>query len=75
MSSAKERESQRNARLDELSTAVTEWGDKEEQRLTDEATFLRSVLKGRTGAGRLANQNVSDSSKLVVGEIGRFLEG
>jgi hypothetical protein len=70
-----QRQQDRDARLDELKTATTDWADKEEKRLTDEATFLRSVLKGRTGAGRLADQNVADSSKLVVDEISRFLEG
>lgn len=71
----KQRQTARDARLDELKKATTEWADKEEKRLKDEATFLKSILKGRTGAGRLANQNVADSSKLVVDEISQFLEG
>ena len=70
-----ERKVERDARLDELKAAATDWAEKEEKRLTDEVVFLKSVLKGRTGAGRLANQNVADSSKLVVDEISRFLEG
>jgi hypothetical protein len=65
----------RNARLTELKNATIEWADKEKKRLEDEATFLKSILKGRTGAGRLTNQNVADSSKLVVDEISRFLTG
>lgn len=69
------RQADRDARLDELKKATTEWADKEEKRLKDEAIFLKSILKGRTGAGRLANQNVADSSKLVVDEISKFLEG
>jgi hypothetical protein len=70
-----ERTEARNERLDQLQTAVNEWADKEIKRLQDESTFLKSVLKGRTGAGRLADQNVVDSSKLVVDEISQFLEG
>ena len=65
----------RDARLIELKNATVEWADKEKKRLEDEAKFLKSVLKGRTGAGRLTNQNVADSSKLVVDEISRFLTG
>jgi len=70
-----QRQTARDARLDALKKATTEWADKEEKRLKDEAIFLKSILKGRTGAGRLANQNVADSSKLVVDEISQFLEG
>ena len=70
-----DRKTERDARLDALKKATDEWADKEIKRLEDEATFLKSVLKGRTGAGRLANQNVADSSKLVVDEISQFLEG
>jgi len=69
------RQADRDARLDALKKATDEWADKETKRLEDEAIFLKAVLKGRTGAGRLANQNVADSSKLVVDEISQFLEG
>lgn len=69
------RKADRDKRLDDLKAATDEWADNEIKRLEDEATFLKSILKGRTGAGRLANQNVADSSKLVVDEIGTFLEG
>lgn len=70
-----ETQAARDARLLELKTATIEWADKEKKRLEDEATFLKSILKGRTGAGRLTNQNVADSSKLVVDEIATFLTG
>jgi len=66
---------ERDARLDALKAATDEWADKEIKRLEDEAVFLKSILKGRTGAGRLVNQNVADSSKLVVDKISQFLEG
>lgn len=70
-----ERQVERDARLDALKAAVKEWSTKEKKRLTDEVKFLKSVLKGRTGAGRLTNQNVADSSKFVVDEISQFLTG
>lgn len=69
------RKTERDKRLTELKTATTKWATKEITRLEDEAKFLKSILKGRTGAGRLTNQNVADSSKLVVDEIAQFLEG
>ena len=75
MSAQDDRTKERNERLDALKAAVEEWADKETTRLTDESTFLKSVLKGRTGAGRLADQNVADSSKYLVDEINEFLEG
>lgn len=65
----------RDKRLDELKSATVSWADKEIKRYEDEAAFLRSILKGRTGAGRLTNQNVADSSKLVVDDVAAFLEG
>lgn len=75
MTTAKEIKAARDARLLALKEATVDWADKETQRLEDEATFLKSILKGRTGAGRLTNQNVADSSKLVVDEISSFLTG
>ena len=72
---ADSRQTQRDARLDQLKSATDKWADKEIKQLEDEATFLKSILKGRTGAGRLTSQNVTDSSKLVVDEIAQFLEG
>jgi len=65
----------RDKRLDDLKDATDKWADKEIKRYEDEVKFLKSILKGRTGAGRLTNQNVTDSSKLVVDEISQFLEG
>lgn len=72
---ADSRQTARDKRLDQLKSSASKWADKEIKRLEDEATFLKSILKGRTGAGRLTSQNVDDSSKLVVDEISQFLEG
>lgn len=74
-SAADKRKADRDARLDALKTATDKWANAEITRLTDEATFLRSILKGRTGAGRLVDQNVADSTDLVENEITSFLEG
>ncbi len=63
----------RDARLTALETAVTAWATKEEARITAEKTFLTSILKGRTGAGRLTAQNTADASKRLVDEIDQFL--
>jgi hypothetical protein len=65
----------RDKRLDGLKNATVEWADKEIERIKNEAKFLKQVMDSRTGAGKLANQNVSDSSKVVVDAINAFLEG
>lgn len=65
----------RNKRLDELKAATDDWADKETTRLTNESAFLTSILQGRTGAGQLTTQNVTDSTKLTVTSINQFLTG
>jgi hypothetical protein len=65
----------RNKRLDELKAATDDWADKETTRLTNESAFLTSILQGRTGAGKLTTQNVTDSTKLTVTSINQFLTG
>lgn len=66
---------ERDARLAALEDAVKEWGKKEKDRLDGDVAFLESIIKGRTGAGKLADQNVSDSKDILVQKIGQFLEG
>jgi len=63
----------RNQRLDALQTALDEWHEKERGRLTDEAAFLRSFLRGRTGAERLSRSNTSEATELVQTDITSFL--
>ena len=67
------RKEERDARLTQLETATNTWASSEIDRLNKEADFLESVLKGRTGAGRLTNQNVADAANLIVNEITDFL--
>jgi len=72
-SEAEKRKAERDARLKQLVDATNTWAQTETDRLNKEADFLESVLKGRTGAGRLANQNVTDASALIVNEITDFI--
>lgn len=65
----------RNAKLDRLKDALTEWYDREKARLEDEATFLKSVLRGRTGSERLSRENTSEAEVLVTDDITSFLSG
>lgn len=66
---------ERDARLDRLKQAVEEWHENERGRLEDEATFLKSVLRGRTGSERLARENTAEAEVLVVDDITSFLTG
>jgi hypothetical protein len=63
----------RDARLDKLQKAVAKWASEEETRIKNEVKFLKSILKGRTGAGRLTAQNTADASTRLVNEIELFL--
>jgi hypothetical protein len=74
-SSSQVSKADRDARLDALDAAVREWGAKEKARLEDEVTFLKSVLKSRSGAGKLAGKNVEDAEFYLIDKISRFLEG
>lgn len=65
----------RNAKLDRLKTALDEWYDHEKTRLTDEATFMKSVLRGRTGSDRLSRSNTAEAEVLVTEDITSFLAG
>lgn len=72
-SEAERRKQERDARLKKLKDTTDTWADAEKKRLNKEADFLSLILKGRTGAGRLTQQNVADSSNLIVNEITEFL--
>lgn len=66
---------ERDKRLDELEKAVKEYGKKKKEALEADVKFMKSVISSRTGAGKVANQGVADSSKLLVDSISQFLEG
>lgn len=65
----------RNQLLDELKSALQEWHDKEIKRIDDEVTFVKSVLRGRTGSERLSRSNTEEGRLLVIDDIASFLTG
>lgn len=64
----------RDERLLQLKTAVEEWADREEQRLQDEADFLRSVRDGLTASGTVSGAVTQVASQLTQDELDEFLE-
>jgi len=68
------RKVERDKRLDELEQAVTKYGNAKLAQLNADVDFMKSVIKSRTGAGKLSNQGVTDSKKLLADSIGQFLE-
>ena len=65
-------ETDRNAHLDALKTAVDEWAETEKTRLDNEVMFLKAVLKGRK-ASNTGTKNLATSSTLLQSEINDFL--
>jgi hypothetical protein len=63
---------ERDANLDALKDAATEWFDKEQKRLDNETKFLRSVLQGR-GLQETGTKNLEAVAAVVVEEINSFL--
>lgn len=66
---------ERNALLDELEEATNAWYDRERERVEDEVTFLKSVLRGRTGSETVARANTEAARVLVINDITTFLAG
>lgn len=62
----------RDANLDALLRAVTQWSDKEMARLDNETKFLQAILRGR-GVTATASKNLAAASSLVNVEINEFL--
>lgn len=65
----------RNRILDELKAATDDWAEAEEKKVQDEVTFLKSVLRGRTGSERLVRSNTAQARILVIDDINSFLSG
>lgn len=65
----------RDELLDKLLEAVEEWGEVEQQRITDEVKFLKSVMRGRTGSERLSRSNTAEASELLATDLDAFLTG
>jgi len=64
---------ERNARLDQLTAAVSTWAGKRRSELQARVTTNKNILKGRTGSERLAQASVNAAQDLVVDEIDAFL--
>lgn len=65
--------STRDERLLSLKSAVEDWHEREYQRLDNEATFLQSVVDGRTASGQLSADVAAFVSELTQDEIDEFL--
>jgi hypothetical protein len=63
----------RNARLDALVQAATQWATSRTNTLQNQVAVLKAILVGRTGSERLAQTSVSATSDLVVSSINDFL--
>jgi hypothetical protein len=66
---------ERNARLDSLKAATQQWATQQKQRLNDQVSLGKRILKGRTGSERLAQASVQSVSDLTVNQINDFLTG
>lgn len=75
MADEKLSKTERDKRLDELEKAVDKYGKEKKKALEADVKFMKSVINSRTGAGKLANQGVADSKKLLADSISQFLEG
>lgn len=66
---------ERNARLDALEQAVTQYATKQRKTLNHQVDVNKKILRGRTGSDRLAQASVQQSTGLVVNSINDFLTG
>jgi hypothetical protein len=66
---------ERNARLDQLEQAVKQYAAAQRKQLTHRVDTCKRILRGRTGADRLAQASVQQASGLVVTQINEFLTG
>lgn len=63
---------ERDANLDALQSAVSDWSRQEVKRVENETKFLRSILKSR-GAEDAAALNLLQAAAELGDEIDRFL--
>lgn len=66
---------ERNARLDALQQAVSQYAAAQRKELNRRVDVNKRILQGRTGSERLAQASVQQSSTLVVDQINDFLTG
>lgn len=65
----------RDARIDALVTATKDWAKNRRAELQARVDSSKRILKGRTGAERLAAHTINTAKELVVDEIDQFLVG
>ena len=65
----------RDQLLDDLKSAVDDWSQSEQDKINKEVTFVKSVLRGRTGSERLQRSNTTEARVLVIDDINSFLSG
>jgi hypothetical protein len=61
--------------LTALQEAVDTWAEREAARIRADASFLTSLLSGRTNGGQIGDYVTSQVSALVEEEIQAFLAG
>ena len=65
----------RDQLLDDLKSAVDDWSQSEQDKINKEVTFVKSVLRGRTGSERLQRSKTTEARVLVIDDINSFLSG
>ena len=61
-------------RLKALKTAAETWFASEKTRLTNEASFLENILKGRGGSvGKLQDENADGAAQILEDSINDYL--
>lgn len=75
MTDVDRRRARRDALLDALSAAESEWGAKLEDTLTKEAAFFRKIIDSRTGSGAATGRIREKLSDLTVDKLSEFLTG
>lgn len=65
----------RNARLDALGSAISEWAATRKDYLQKQVAFSKRLLKGRTGSERLNQASIESATALTVDQINSFLTG
>lgn len=66
---------ERNALLDELTTALNTWYAKEAAAIQTEITFVNQVVASRSAANGAVKSNTKAARVLVIDDITSFLAG
>lgn len=66
---------ERNALLDELSSALDTWYEKEVEAINAEIELVKSVVQSRSSATGSVKSNTAAARVLVINDISSFLAG